>query len=251
MAWVLIIFGILFIAGGVIYRLYFYEKSSKDPRDQIRNLQERYDPNITRTVAVKEADQSSVRTGLVKQFNAEVEAVTGMLNKRTEGEVVAFRNEHIGDQLKREEEFKHQQHLHDVDNLMLQRNLVSFAQDQGMDVSTYLEVLKTRALNSVEMQRIEDEAKAQLKAGFIYQLKDYQHISMLRGALDDLYERSWQIETGKEPEPVRQRKLAQIEEDIRLHEEDIGARRKRLLQASNGEEAQGSNQDSDSPGNAG
>lgn len=246
MVWIFIIAGILFIAGAVLGLMYLYEKSQSGVQPQIDKLQdEKYDPNMTRFRANSEQKAAEARTNLAVQVGAEVRAVTDMTNQQTEAAEAQHTLDNLDIKFRREGELATQKHERELEEINLQRLLIANAQLDGADVATYLEVLKIRALNDAEIAKIEAQAHAALRAGFIAQLKDYQQLSMLRGALDNLYERAWQIESSSDPEPVKQRKLKQVEKDIAMHEQDADGRRKRLLQAFNGKDAEGSDEDTD------
>jgi hypothetical protein len=123
----------------------------------------------------------------------------------------------------------------------LRERLIDLALAQGFDVDTYLK----QRLDELEIEKLERETMVKLKGGFVYQLQDYQKLTMLRSQLDELYEREHLIESGNEPESVKQKKLAQVKADIETLEKDANGRRQGLLQAYNGEEAGGSNPDSE------
>lgn len=233
------------MVGAIIFLMFFYEKSSKDVGDQVNALHDKFDVNMTGAAAGLGMRASKKRVERAAQIQAEGQAVMGFTRQQTDLKQVVFDDEQMVPRLNRQEELAIIQQQHDADSLILQRNLIQFAQSEGMDVATYLEVLKTRALNEAEIEKIQRIAENELKAGFIYQLQAYQRLNMLRDVLDSLYERAYQIEAGREPEPVKRRKLEQVEKDIKLHEEDIGARRKRLLQAVDWEEASGNTEEAD------
>lgn len=245
MAFVFIGIGVILIAVCIFLWMQLYEKSSTNQQERISKLQsEKYDPNMTRFKARKETAASAVRTGTAAQVSQEVRAVKDMIVQETEAVQAQYTLDNTVDNLNREEELKHITHVATVDGLNLQRLLIQNASQQGMDVSVYLEVLKTRELNKAEVERIEQQAVAELQAGFIYQLKEYQKLTMLREILDGLYRRAYEIESGNEPETLKKRIVAQVEKDIKLHEEDADGRRKRLLSAFDGQETEGSNENS-------
>jgi hypothetical protein len=239
MAWIFIIVGLILIVGCIYLWMHLFEKSSTNPQDRIDKLQdEKYDPNMTRFAARKQTAASIPRTETATQIGKETRAVKDMIVQQTEAVQAQFTLNNIGSDLSRGEELKQVSHIATVDGLNLQRLLIANAGQQGMDVTVYLEVLKTRELNKAEVEKIEQQAAAELRAGFIYQLKEYQKLTMLRGVLDELYERAYQIESGNEPQLLKARKLIQVEKDIKLHEEDADGRRKRLLQAINEEDTE-------------
>ena len=251
MAWVFIIIGGVFVVGAVIALMYYYEKSNTAPKARINKIQdENYDPNMTSAAARLKVEQSKARTEAAVQVGEEVRAVKDMISQQTEVKEASFKDEHTLERLEREEESNIETHKLEIDDINLQKLLISNAQRDGMDVTTYLEVLKTRALNAAEIEMITAKAKAELRAGFIFKLQEYQELSMVREVLDGLYEQHYLVETTETREPVKRRKLAQIDKDITLHEKDADGRRTRLLQSYNGQEVQGSDEDSDDSGNS-
>lgn len=251
MPFIFIGIGIILIVVCIYLWMHLYEKSSTNNQERISKLQsEKYDPNMTRFAAKKETAASIPRTETATQVGTEARAVKDMIVQQTEALQAQFTLDNAVNNLNREEELKQATHISTVDSLNLQRLLIQNAGQKGMDVTVYLEVLKTRELNKAEVEKIEQQAVAELRAGFIYQLKEYQKLTMLREVLDALYERAYQIESGKEPEALKRRKLVQVEKDIKLHEEDADGRRKRLLSAFDGQETEGSNEDSDDSGYA-
>ncbi|MBK8809702.1 MAG: hypothetical protein IPN69_03105 [Acidobacteria bacterium] len=235
---------LILVAIALVVWLVFYSfnPSSKELSEQVKNIGDRYDPNIKQAAARRQSNKAITRAALASELKQEVSAVHELDTTKTKA---VFLSDHTLPRLEREEELSLTQHQHAIDSLNLQRNLISYAQASGMDVTTYLEVLKTRALNEAEIQKIEAQAQANLNGGFILQLQAYQRLAMLRDNLDALYEREHQIQIGNDPETVKIKKLGQVTEDIKVLEEDIGGRRQRLLQAFDEKDSEGSDEDSD------
>ena len=249
MVWILMIFSILLIVGASLGLLYYYPKSDKDNKARINKLHdENYDPNMTIPAAKLSVKSSVARTEAAVQVANESSAVINLITQESDVAIADHHLEHIHEELTRYEETKVATHKLNMDNVNLQKMLISNAQSDGMDVTTYLEVLRTRALNKAEIEKIMAKAQAELKAGFIFQLQEYQKLTMLREVLNDLYEQHYLVETTETREPIKLRKLAQIDKDIILHEKDADGRRQRLLQAFDGEEVQRSDEDTDDSG---
>jgi len=232
MSSLLIIVGLVSVVGGIVALMFYYQKSENRGQSRIYKIQEeKYDPNMTRASARREANASAARTAAAVQAVQEAQAANELTT--------------IDEVFNGQSELSHQQHKHDLDNLVLQRHLISLAKSEGMDVVNYMQILQTRALNKAEIEKIEAQAQAQLKAGFIFKLQDYQHLSMLRDVLDNLYEKHYEVETTEMREPVKIKKLAQIDKDIELHEKDADGRRTRLLQTWSGDNTEGSDEDTE------
>jgi hypothetical protein len=127
----------------------------------------------------------------------------------------------------------------------LREKLIDLAYANGYDLDTYLAIQRKQHLDELDIRKLEQDVMTKLRGGFVYQLRGYQKLAMLRDQLDALYERAYQIKASRDPKPVKERKLRQVEEDIRLLEEDARGRRQGLLQAYNGENAEGGDPDTD------
>ncbi|MBV9214943.1 MAG: hypothetical protein JO053_02105 [Acidobacteria bacterium] len=230
MAWVLIIVGLLFVAGGIIFLLFYYERSSNTRAEQIKDLQDRYDPNITPMAAKREMKRSEVRTEMISQMLSEATAVSSIIKHDTEVKGIVHENENKDEWLRRDEQLKILRRRLEEDTLMLQQDMLAKAKAAGLDVASYTEVMKQRALNAAEIERLEASAQSKLKGGILYKLADYQKVNMLRGVLDDLYEQEHLLLNSDRPEEVVEKKLEQVRKDIELHQSDLDARRQRLLQ---------------------
>jgi hypothetical protein len=245
--YLLIAFGLVSI-GVVIYYWLAHDKGASEPSEIIDAQQNKVDTNagvaenyfkrrkVESQTKFQEAvtDNKRATTDTVRQ---ETEAVSATLEK----EAVPERHDRTIKREKADTEAYLAQKLTEQKEHQLRERLIDLALAQGFDVDTYLK----QRLNDLEIEKLERETMVKLKGGFVYQLQDYQKLTMLRSSLDELYEREHQIESGNEPDAVKQKKLAQVRADIETLEKDADGRRQGLLQAYNGEESGGSNPDSE------
>lgn len=243
MGTVLIIIGVLLIVGAIFALRYYYSQGDTSLIDRTERI-DLYDHSITGAQINRQHGRSQARTQLVGQLSQEMVAVGNLEIQKQKVPATELEAAEALPRKQRELELERLGHNTEAENQMLQKQLIMQAKESGLNVETMLEVLKTRALNEAELQKLESEAKLKLQAAFTFQLGSYRRMMMLREQLDQLYERSHEIETGSDPEAVKKRKLDQNEKDIAALEADINGRRSRLLQAGDGQDPEGSDTDS-------
>ena len=234
MAWLLIIFGVLFVVGGI---LYFFSLFQSDSQSQSERIEHIYNNNISvdmnPVAAKKEKIKSEARTNLINQLNIEADGYAVKTQKEAEAEMARV-----------------QQETSIVENKTIQKELVArqelidLSLEQGWDVATYLDVQKMIAVDKLTAKKQWEETEQSMKAGFVYQMKEQQHLLLMTDYINGLYEKSRNLEKeGKE------REFKLIEEHIKFMEGDFRDKQ-RLLQANNGQEFQGSDEDTDDEGDS-
>jgi hypothetical protein len=244
----LILVGLLLIGVAIYYVLFVHDKGASDPSKIIDAQQDKVDTNAGvaenyfkgRKVQSQTRFQEAVtenKRATTETIHQEAAAVSATLEK----EAVPERHERKTKKEKADTEVYLAQKLTEQKEHQLRERLIDLALAQGFDVDTYIK----QKLDELEIEKLERETMVKLKGGFVYQLQDYQKLTMLRSQLDELYEREHSIESGNEPDSVKQKKLAQVKADIELLEKDADGRRQGLLSANHGEETGRSNPDSE------
>jgi hypothetical protein len=137
-------------------------------------------------------------------------------------------------------ELENAQHENQIIILENSTHITRSASEQNLDAATYLSIQQRYEFNRLDLDRRWHEIEQDLKAGFIFQQKGYQELSLLREYINTLYTQS-QTAQGRE--------LGLLEEHITFMEGDF-RERQRLLQADYRKEISGSNEDSESGGDS-
>jgi hypothetical protein len=123
----------------------------------------------------------------------------------------------------------------------LRRLIIAKAKAQGIS----LNILEKEELDRLDIEKLMAEARVKIEAAFIYQLREYQHLMMLRRELDGLYIEIDQIQNGPGSEELKRLRIAERTEDAEALRKDRHGRRQRLLQALNGDDNRESDEDTD------
>jgi hypothetical protein len=233
----LFLFG-LFIIGLVVYLWPRKELRKQRPEEKPHSYQDQAQPgqgvvkNIgTRFTAKSDAKTQTVVNEATAIATEGIRLTTDAVSADLENRALPERHEQTLTRESADTKAYLAQKLTGQKEHQLRERLIDLAIAQGFDVDTYIK----QRLNDLDIEKLEREAMVKLKGGFIYQLRDYQKLTMLRSNLDELYEREHLIEIGDEPESVKQKKLAQVRADIITLEQDANGRRQGLLQAFDGD----------------
>ncbi|MDT5157670.1 MAG: hypothetical protein QOH51_2027 [Acidobacteriota bacterium] len=128
----------------------------------------------------------------------------------------------------------------------LKRLLIARAGQRGLSLESFNRVVEREELDNLDIRKLQKETLVRLEAGFIFQLREYHKLMMQRKELDGLYFEIDEIQNSNSSDYLKRMKIAEREADIKLLQEDRRARRQRLLQAFDGEDAEGSDGDSES-----
>lgn len=208
MGWILLLIAFVLILIAAIGFLYLFSTEKLNTPQQVDKLFEtKYSTEMSRIRAFSEFFASFFRTRLSKQLNLEAKTI--------------FNRDHLK-----------------AENILL-RNATS----KGWNVETYLELEKAAELNRLQLEQEWSSAEQDLRAGFIYEMKQHQHLFLMTEYIGGLYDKAKLLqEQGKD----REYKL--IEDHIEFMEGDFSAKQ-RLLQTNSGQDTEGSDQDTDSDGN--
>lgn len=127
----------------------------------------------------------------------------------------------------------------------LKKLLIAHAVEEGLPLGALERLLEKEKLDNLEIKKLQKETVVKLEAGFIYQLREYHKIMMLRKELDGLYVEIDQIQNSQLSEYVKTRQVDEREADIKAVQEDRRGRRQRLLSAFDGDDDSGSGEDAE------
>lgn len=129
----------------------------------------------------------------------------------------------------------------------LRNELLTKARERGMDVPTYLSVEQKKAFNQADLDNELAKMREQVRLAIIAKhFSNHQMISLISEQLDTLYLRIEEIrESNSIPEAAKRRMIEDREEYITTLKEDRRGRQKRLLEAHNGGDVSGDDQDTD------
>ncbi len=229
MGWLFVIVGLLFVLGGIVALLTLFDKK---PQSQSERIEEVYDNKIStdiNPVAAKvQTIASKARTVLSNQINIEADSYNVKIQKENDAKLAEVeRKTLITEHQTTQSEFEAKQFL------------ISKALEKSWDVGTYLEMEKAAETNRLELKKQWETAEQSLKAGFIYQLKAQQHLLLLTEYISGLYDKSREYKKKR-----KDRELKLIEEHITFMEDDFRGRQ-RLLQTSEQNILEGSDEDID------
>lgn len=250
MAWTFIILGLALIVGGVIFLMFFYEKDDNATIDRIQDLnKKKYDPNMTRFAARKEAAAAVPRTELLTLLNQE----TSLLTQTIEQEAAALQANYRKDDsfttysLAREKTLaEHESFLALADN---QTTVARIASQMGLDPATMKELILEKARMETQLafrqreMQLEVEKHRLMKqvdfefenkmAGLDAQMAEIEHLlpqhllNALNRQLSTIhfeYEQVKQLDDGE----FKEREIKRVERNMKALEKNIRERQKSL-----------------------
>lgn len=248
MGWLFIIIGLVFIGIVVFVYLKSVPKPNLTPEEKPDIYQDQAQPgqgifhNInTRINARSDTKTQEVVNVATRSATEGITLGTEAVHAKLEKEALPERHEQTLQKEKAETETILAQHRTIQKEAQLREKLIDIAMALGYDIDTYLQQQR----NNLDIEKLEQETMTKLKGGFVFQLQEYQKLTMLRGQLDSLYEREYEILNSNEADSVKQKKLRQVKKDIQMLEKDANGRRTGLVQIGNGKEIRGSYTDSD------
>jgi hypothetical protein len=257
MAWLFIIAG-LFIIGFAFYVSRASRKKGLAAEDKALHYQDEAQPgglvgNLFNRKKLESGAKLQEAANIASTASvAGVALQTENVKAQAELEAANKDKEHLGTRIERTQKLEaedHEVHLLErgskKQDIQLRQMLVKEAQERGVSLETLNRILETRELNDLEIEKLRKETYVKLEAGFIYQLREYQKLMMLRKQLDDLYLEIDQIQKSAVSDYVKQMQIDERKEDIETLREDRRERRQRLLQALNGPALPGGDPDAE------
>lgn len=162
MNWILIVTGIILIIGAALFLMYQHPKDKNSTVERAQNLsQKKYDPNMTRFAANKEAAAAAARGSLLTNVNAEISAITDTITKEAEALRAGYKKQDtLSDHsIEREKHLAdHQSYLALAEN---KTTVARIASQSGLDPETMrlliLEEAKTKRELLLEESRLNKE----------------------------------------------------------------------------------------------
>ncbi|MDQ3816090.1 MAG: hypothetical protein M3362_00180 [Acidobacteriota bacterium] len=242
MSAILIIVGIL-IVGFVAYTyLTSYRQDPSDPENKISRLgKEKYSPDMNPAAAWRQRIGAEARGNLATKLNVESSAVAEMYRSQTAAEENRLKYELTPQRVQLDTEKSqadHEAHLETqatrIAETQLHRKMLETADQLGLPYSVFEQILSKAKLDELEIKRLAAEKKIILEAGFIYQLRGFHQLMMMRKEIDSLLEEVDRIENDKKlSAKARARMIAEREADIETLRTRRNAERERLVQSDN------------------
>lgn len=250
MGWIVITIGILFIIGGILYLMFAYEKDTGGTVERAQQLsQSKYDPNMTRFAAGKEAKASEVRGALLTNVNYEISQLTATIEQEAAALKAGYGKDHAFSDysIKREKHLAdHEAYLALADN---KTTVARIASQMGLDSETMRELILEKARMETQLafkmqeMQLEVEKARQLKQlDFEFEHKmamldrdmaEIKHLlpEHLIGALNkQLSQVHFEYEQVKlfDDGDYKDRELKRVEQNIKILEKSIRERRKNI-----------------------
>lgn len=250
MAWTFLILGIVLIAGGIIFLMFFYEKDDNATIDRIQNLnKQKYDPNMTRFAARKEAKAAVPRVELLNLLSQETNALTNIIEQEAAALHANYKKEDslTTYSLEREKQLAdHESYLALADN---QTTVARIASQMGLDPATMKELILEKARMETQLafrqreMELEVEKHRRLKqvdfefenkmAGLDTHMAEIEHLlpqhllNALNRQLSTIhfeYEQVKELEDGE----LKEREIKRVELNMKALEKNIRERQKNL-----------------------
>jgi hypothetical protein len=217
----MVIIGVVIIVMVAAYVLFGIEVDRRSPDDVIKGLpEEKYSPGMSILQAIFGSKSAEKRAKLLENLNQEA-------NQRAENQAAQNRLE----ELRIEAENRKRADQHSAATVELQLKLMKEAEAMGLDLMSYLELKKKMELDKLELDRNWKEWEQDIKGANTAQLEEHQHLELLAGYIEKLYDKSDQL---RQKGNLRGHKL--MEEYIATLEKDFRERQARLTQTENGQD---------------
>jgi hypothetical protein len=250
MAWTFLIFGIVLIASGIIFLMFFYQKDNTETIDRIQNLnKQKYDPNMTRFAARKEAKAAVPRTELLTLLNQETSLLTQTIEQEAAALQANYRKEDslTTYSLEREKQLAdHESYLALADN---QTTVARIASQMGLDPSTMKELILEKARMETQLAFRQREMELEVEkhrlmkqvdfefenkmAGLDTNMAEIEHllpqhlINALHKQLSSIHFEYEQVKLLDDGE-FKQREIKRVERNMKALEKNIREREKNL-----------------------
>lgn len=243
-------FGVALIAGGIIFLMFFYSKDGQSTVDRAQNLsQKKYDTNMTRFSAAKEAKASAARAELLSNVNLEIGGLTETIEKEAAALQAQYRKDDsfTAYSLEREKSLAdHESYLALAENTTIVARISS---QLGLDPSTMKELILEKARMETQLvfkqreMRLEVEKHRMMKqvdfefenqmAGLDTQMAEIEHllpqhlINALHNQLSGIHFEYEQVKLLDDGE-FKSREIKRVENKMRSLEKNIRERQKNL-----------------------
>ena len=244
--YVILIFAALMVIGGIIAFFWINPPGPTDPQEKIKAQQDKVDPNASGLKNAVRRTRMRSYTDTQKVANEATAATTEGIKLQTEAETAAEVTEsnvnvHLSTNdttISSNERRQAEDALHKV---MLDR-----ARDHGIPYVVFEQEMMKERLDELELKRLAKEKQIILEAGFIYQLRDYHKLTMIRAQVDQLIREIDEVRNDKSLSDFAKGELEQIRrDDMQMLLEDARGRRKRLLQTIDRDDVRTGDEDAD------
>lgn len=246
----LIIVGVFFILVGVLYLMFSYKKDPNSTVERAQNLsQSKYDPNMTRFAAAKEAKASEARGSLLTNVNYEIGQLTATIEQEAEALRAGYKKDSAFSDFSLEREKSladHESYLALAENTTIVARISS---QLGLDPSTMKELILEKARMETQLSFKQREMEMEIEkhrlmkqvdfefenkmAGLDTQMAEIEHllpqhlINALHNQLSGIHFEYEQVKLLDEGE-FKKREIKRVENKMRALEKNIRERQKNL-----------------------
>jgi len=250
MVWLVLAISVLFIIGGVIFLMFYYEKDGRSTIERAQNLsQSKYNPNMTRHAARREAKAAAPRVELLDLLKQETSSLTQIIEQEAAALSAQYRKDDsfTAYSLEREKQIAdHESYLALADN---QTTVARIASQMGLDPSTMkelilekarmetqlafkmremeLDVEKHRRLKQIDFEFENKMAQLDTQMAEIEHLLPQHLINALHRQLSTIhfeYEQAKLLDGGE----FREREIKRVERNMKALEKNIREREKNI-----------------------
>ena len=229
-----------------------YEQNPNSIEDRVQDLiQDKYSDKMNRWSARRETTAALARGETVRAVSTEAGGVADMYASKTRAEENKATYESTPERMRRQAEAD--EATHDVlletkaTELLaqkVQQQMLVAANNLGVPYTVFEAMMQKQKLDELELQKLAAEKRIVLEVSFLYQLRGFHQLFMLRNRMDELIEEIDQIRDSDKSDYVKTRQIAERELDILTLRDKRDAERKRLVQASHGDNLGRGNEDS-------
>ncbi len=250
MALTLVATGFVLIVVGIIVLMFFYKKDGQSTVERAQNLsQTKYDTNMTRFAAAKEAKASAARAELLSNVNLEIGGLTETIEKEAAALQAQYRKEDSFTSYSMEREKSladHESYLALAENTVIVARISS---QLGLDPSTMKELILEKARMETQLAFRQREIELEVEkhrlmkqvdfefenkmAGLDRQMAEIEHllpqhlINALHSQLSGIHFEYEQVKLLEDSE-FKKREVKRVETKMRALERNIRERQKNL-----------------------
>ena len=193
MSVLLIIVGLALLGTAAYVWITSYKQNPHDIQGKVQDvIQDKYSDKMNRWAARKEAKAATARADTAAAVNIEATNVADMYNRQTVAEENKKRFESTPERLRREAEATEAAHdvfletkATELLSQQVQQQMLVVANNLGVPYTVFEAMMQKQKLDELELQKLAAEKRIVLEAGFLYQLRGFHQLFMLRNRMDE------------------------------------------------------------------
>jgi hypothetical protein len=135
--------------------------------------------------------------------------------------------------------------------LELRDQLIGIGQQQGLTADAVVEVNKTKYLSEIDIEKDYKIRMNELRGILAVKMFTYSRIKEMRGSIKELLIERHEVSESELPAPVKHEYVALLDDTITTYKKAYSVGQNRLLEATDGEDLEGIDDDADLSGGVG